>query len=256
MRMHGLPGYEFALWLLNITASLILAARLWTTGLRSIYRFLFAIAMWNVLGAGLLFARFNSTWYVFSFFLFEFIGLLLSLLIILELYSVVLRDYPALAQAARRFTKWAMGIAVALSLAFRFIEIPPKSVLDVFYLFDRAVVTSLLFFALSLAAFLVYFPVPLHRNAFVYGFGYAVWYSAKASLLLLRNAGEGPGIRALSAMALAVETGCILYWALALRPTGEAGRITVGHRWNRGDQEQMLVHLRSVNAALSRTVRK
>ncbi len=116
---------------------------------------------------------------------------------------------------------------------------------------DRALVTSLLIFVLLLTAFLTYYPIPINRNLVVYSIGYAAYFAAKASVLLVVNISHAWyhqfGIAVVTASTLGM-----LFWLVGLRREGEEKTLVIGHRWNRENQDQLLAQLKAINASLLR----
>jgi hypothetical protein len=110
-------------------------------------------------------------------------------------------------------------------------------------------------FVLLINLFLVYYPIPLNRNVIVYSIGYAVYFLTKAAALFARNVSDELQ-RQISAVLIAVSTGCLIFWALALNRRGETKTVVIGHKWRAEDEERLLSQLKEINASLGRAARK
>src|SRR5258708_3729393 len=102
-----------------------------------------------------------------------------------------------------------------------------------------------------LTAFLVYYPIPINRNLVVYSIGYAVYFMAKASVLLVLNISHTWG-RQFGTVAVTASTLSMLFWLTGLSRQGEEKRLVIGHLWNREGQDRVLERLKALNASLLR----
>jgi hypothetical protein len=123
-----------------------------------------------------------------------------------------------------------------------------------FMVIDRALVTSMLIFVLMLTGFVVYYPIPINRNLIVYSSGYAVYFIAKASGLLLLNINYS-WLRQFGLVVVTASTIAMLFWLLGLRLAGEEKTLIIGHRWNHKNQDELLAQLKAINASLLRSGR-
>ncbi len=106
-----------------------------------------------------------------------------------------------------------------------------------------------------LTAFLVYYPIPINRNLVVYSIGYAVYFMAKASVLLVLNISHTWG-RQFGTVAVTASTLSMPFWLTGLSCQGEEKRLVIGHLWNREDQDRVLERLKALNASLLRRGRR
>ena len=97
-------------------------------------------------------------------------------LVVLELYSKVLRDLAGIAGIARRYIKLMLALAIVLAVLPLPLENKRATVAGYFLTYERIVMASLPLFVLFISLFLVYYPVPLGRNVVVYLMGYAVYF--------------------------------------------------------------------------------
>jgi hypothetical protein len=185
----------------------------------------------------------------------EVLSLCFYTLIVLECYDSVLRDLGGIATISRRYIKITLAIAVIAALLLLGLEKTPRTTFQYFYTLDRTIISSLVMFVLLINLFLVYYPIPLNRNVIVYSIGYAVYFLTKAAALFARNVSDELQ-RQISAVLIAVSTGCLIFWALALNRRGETKTVVIGHKWRAEDEERLLSQLKEINASLGRAARK
>lgn len=250
----NLPLHEYVLTLIECLALTVLVVRLLVSGLFRKYKFFFCYLIANLIQAGSTYViSFRTNLYGHIFLATESLMLIFYVLIVFELYSVVLRDLKGIARVAQRYTAAALAISLLIALVLRTALPHPQNIIEHFFYFESAVVLSLVLFILSITAFVVYYPVPLHNNALIYSIGYALYFLSKAALLFLNNAAAGGWMRACSTGALVISTLCIVFWAIYLNPEGERRTTVAGHRWSTaGTQEQVLKRLHELNDSLLR----
>jgi len=240
-----------------------LLARLASQGLVRTYKFFAALMLAEfVLAVGLfLFAPDpQSAQYAWAYVASLPVLAVLRVLVILELYSLVLRNHPGI----ERFGQWVVSggllAAVAIAVITLFPDFSNTEQDHVFLLyasiFERAISSALLLFLALITAFLVWFPVPLSRNTVLHSFVFAVFFLSNSVLLLIRNIVGLDIVRTVSTVNLAVGCACYLTWCLFLTRAGEKRRVTVGHRWDAEGEERLARQLNSVNETLMRVVRK
>lgn len=252
-RMLESRAIDRVLVLLEAAAAAALLVRFVVTGLYRKYPFFFGyLAVVCFQGVVPLFIRNGTNTYGIVYLVTEFVVICLYALIVLELYSLVLRDLAGIAGLARRYIRIALGVAIVVSVLLLTIEETPKGYIGAFFTFERPIVTSLVLFVLLITAFLVRYPVPLNRNVIYYTVGYAFYFTAKASALFLRNTGHATWDRYFSLALLAVSDACLLFWIFALNRSGEANTVVLGPPSRREDEEHLLRQLEAINASLLR----
>jgi hypothetical protein len=186
--MHRLPTVQQILLVVQTAAEVFLIVRFWWTGLYRVYVYFFCYLLANLIQAAVLWsASYNSLCYRYAWTGF---GLLINCcfaLVVLELYSIVLKDHPGIASQSRRYIKVTLGLAVVVSLLLLSLEKAPKGVVGASLIFERVVLSSLAVFVLLMAAFLAYYPVPLNRNVIFYYVGYADYFLTKETARLIQN---------------------------------------------------------------------
>lgn len=251
----NLPLHEYVLTLVECIALVVLVVRLFVSGLYRRYKYFFLYLIADLIASAEPYLiPFRSNLYGHVFLATESLMVCFYALIVFELYSVVLRDLKGIARVAQRYTAGALAISLVIAFLLRTALPHPRGILEEFFYFEAAVVLSLVVFMLLITAFVVYYPIPLHRNALTYSIGYAVYFLSKAALLFLNNAASSDWMRACSTAALAISTACVVFWAIYLNTEGERRTMVAGHRWSTtGNQDQVLKRLRELNDSLLRS---
>jgi hypothetical protein len=254
--MTGYPSGRTALLILQNSILALLVLRVLATRLFRKYPYFFGylvVACLQVL-VSVLFSV-NSPGYVYPWLVTQALLTFFCVLMVLELYTLILRDLKGIASASRRYLKICLGLATLGSLVLLLLEQTPHTKVATFMVIDRALVTSLLIFVLMLTAFLVYYPVPINRNLVVYSIGYAVYFIPKASGLLIMNINYS-WFRKVDVIVVAASTVAMLFWLIGLSRQGEEKTLVIGHRWNRDDRDKVLERLKAINASLLRAGRQ
>ncbi len=237
--MHQLPIEQQILLVAEIATLAVLCLRMWIAGLYKVYVYFFGYLVLEFLQALIpVFVPIESRLYLVLYVATQVLVTSFYALVVLELYSKVLRDLPGIASVARRYIKVTVAVAITIALLFLQLGATRASVTGYLLSFERSVMASLVIFVLFVSLFLVYYPVPLGRNVIVYLIGYSVYFLTKAAASLLMNFG-GDWIRPLSSMLMAVSLGCCVFWCAALGRQGESKRLVVGHQWNPGGRTEI-----------------
>ncbi|HUA18215.1 MAG TPA: hypothetical protein VMB25_05685 [Bryobacteraceae bacterium] len=254
--MHQLPIEQQIFLVFQDLALVVLCVRLWRAGLHKVYVYFFSYLLVELLEDLVpLVLPLESRAYRNAFVAFEMLFAFCYALIVLELYSVILRDLSGIASLSRRYVKVVLGIAILVSFLPAALEKSPDTVTGYLFIIERPLISSLVVLVLLLAVFLVYYPVPLNRNVICYLAGYAVWFLAKAVAIFLNNLGYHLN-ELWGSFLMAVYAACLLFWIAALSRAGEAKTMVVGHRWNRAEETRLLSQLEAINDSLLRAVRK
>jgi|SRR5579863_4238966 len=249
----------FAILNFCVVAGLII--RFFAAGLSRAYRLftaylgvvLFQTAVGSVLTT-------ESTVYEYFYIATETLLVILSAFVVMEMYGVVFRDLPGLARTGRKYIRYALAVAVLVSLALLEFESASHRLLSYFLVFERVITTSLLFFVLFLTAFLsLVYPVPVSRNVIVFTIGYAVFFLANSASLFLNTAEPYLGalwLQILGVVAQVIEFACFTFWMFFLNAAGETRKVNFGLRWRPEDEDRLLDRIRSVNDSLLRAAKK
>jgi hypothetical protein len=173
--------WEHRVLIFSIACHLILLWRLWAEKLTGLYLFLTVfLAGATLQSAGALLVRPRSTAYGNFFFISTPILWILAYFVVLELYRLILEDYPGIASAGRRATNWCMGLAIAVSIAYAIPDLRSSTeqfpILRIYYIFERSVVLSLLLFLVLIQLFLFRYRLRLSPNRVFYATGYALYF--------------------------------------------------------------------------------
>ena len=175
IRMVHLPSIrtlemlEKSLWALNFIASAFVIWRLYSLGLHRTYRYFFAGMALAVIRTAMLFPFGPKTEIYYRIWVATQPLLWLSyFLIVSELYSLVLRQYPGIQTMGRWFFFGAVAVAAiisALTILPTIAAAPARYPVFYYYaLIERGVATSLAIFLLLLLLLVTWFTVPLSRN--------------------------------------------------------------------------------------------
>ncbi len=248
------PLREYILALVQVVAIASLITRLLVSGLARLYKYFFCYLIIDLLETLEPFTiPFRSVLYGWVFLAFQCIKLCFYVLIVFELYSVLLRDLKGIARLAQRYSLVALGISALLSV-FVLTALPlPRSPLRKIFYVEIPIISSIVLFMLLIMAFLAYYPVPLHRNAFVYAIGYGVYFISKMTVQFIYNLHLEASGRTFSTILLYVGLGCIVFWTIFLSRAGERRMLAVGSKWSLPErQQQVLHHLRELNDSVLR----
>lgn len=248
--MHGYTPEQIVLLILQDSILAGLVFRVLVTGLFRTYPCFFGYLLVSSLQALISpFLSVNSPSYIYPWVITQALLTFFYALIVLELYALVPRDLPGIATRSRRYLKVSMGLAILVSLLLLVLEQTPYGLANTFVVIDRVVETSLLIFVVLLTAFLVYYPIPINRNLVVYSIGYAVFFMAKASGLLVVNISHA-WYRQVEIVVIGASAISMLFWLVGLSRRGEEKTLVIGHRWNREDHERVLARLKAINERL------
>jgi hypothetical protein len=254
--MRQLPIEQQILLAVELALLLTLCVRMWASGLYKVYANFFRFLVLEFLQALIpLLVPIQSHLYRDLFVLSDGLIVAFDALVVLELYSAILRELQGIASLARRYIKITLVLAIFISLLPLSIEKKPNTPTGYLFIFERPVLSSLIVFVLLICGFLAYYPVPLGRNVIVYLAGYAIYFTAMATMAFSQNLGYFWN-RGKSDVEMSVAVGCQVFWLLALSRQGENKRLVVGHQWKPGDQERLMAQLEAINTSLLRSGRK
>jgi len=240
---------------LQLAGMLCLAFRLFHARLHRIYPAFAYLQVFGVVQWVFISTTYGTPYYVSVYVTTSALSTVIQVLIILELYSRILRGFSGIASIARTYTYIALTISILISLVLVRLEKTPVSFTAHFILYRRSLISTLVFFILLMLVLLIYYPIPLSRNVAVYFAGYTVYFLCTSTVLFARNIGIAD-LPVINNALLTIPVLCLFFWAIVLNPRGETTQITIGHRWNRDDEARLLQQLRAMNSTLSQTARK
>jgi hypothetical protein len=219
---------EQAMWYINIVAAAILLARLYAHELVRVYPFLCAYLFADTLEqivASVFVQLQRRHIYAEIYFAGETVKVALAIFVILELYQHALAQQPVLARFGRRMLGYLFAIDVAFGLINLLLELEGANrrqgaLLGSFLKLERSVDLFALMVLISIAGFLLWFPVRVRRNVAIGLGGILLYWSSRwMGLLLLiffpRLTHE------LGVAMLAASLAYLIGWSVMLKPAGE-----------------------------------
>ncbi len=249
-----LPLHEYVLALTVAVALAVLLMRLLFLGLTKKYKYFSLYLLIDLAQTCSPFFISSVRAYLYFFVVTEALMVFCFVLVLLELYSLLLLRLLALKKIAQRYSIFAIGVSIAAAAMLRTVLPSPRTALRELWYFEAPIIASLVLLILLIGAFLVYYPVPLHRNALMYAVGYVIYFLSRSLVLFLNNTASTAITRSCSSAAMAIDIVCLVFWAVALNRQGEAREIVAGMAWNTPlAQERVLNRLRELNDSLLRT---
>src|SRR6202034_3765467 len=123
----------------------------------------------------------NTTAYLWSYVISTPLILVVAYVVVLELYRLILEEYPGIASAGRKAVTWSMGLAVAISAVYAVPDLKTctsglAALPPIYAVGERSIVLVLLLFLVLIQLFLFDYRLPLSRNRMVYAVGYALYF--------------------------------------------------------------------------------
>jgi hypothetical protein len=256
---------EYWLWLGSIGFTILLIVRLSHTGLWRRYTCFFSLLCASVAQSLIhLPLKPNSREYAWAYLVTQPVIWILYILVVLELYSLVLKSHQGIATLGRWVLLVGSAVAVSLSMLSLVADLPSSAgqsnpllaCLAYYTVIERGLAASLVLFLLIIVAFLAWFPVPLSRNIILYATLYTAYFLGSSMMLLVRNVMGVKLTPVVSACLIGVLDLCLLGWVLLLNPEGEKQTVVLRRRWCSQDEERLVEQLDSLNATLLRATRK
>jgi len=238
-----------------------LALRLSVTGLHRSFPFFFSYLLYRLArGLALYYLPYKTDLYFWAWSMSAPLFWLVHILVVLEIYSKVLRNYPGIASLGRWVLTGALVVAIGvsgLSLSVDFSNAGEQfKWILLITVIERGVMSSLAIFLLMITMFLVWYPVPLSRNVVVHSMVCALFFLGATTSLLVRNV-TGHQVTLFVNVALGtIDLACFVMWAVLLSRAGESNVVVLRHYWRAEQQQQLMDQLDAVNATLLRASRK
>ena len=249
------------LWATGLVLAALLAARLAVTRLFRVYRWFFLFLCFQITRS-LVLLPFppNRGTYALVFLITQPILWLLYILIVLELYSLALRNHPGIASLSRWTLSAALVISVVISAVTLQVDLSRPSgryrLLVYYSVMERGLTFSLVLFLLLITVFLIWCPVSIRRNVVVHASIYSVYFLSITLALLIRNVAGYQTTRVISAVLLLVDLVCFSLWIAVLNRRGEERLLVVRRRWQHEDEERLVKQLDALNDMLLRRPRE
>jgi hypothetical protein len=218
----------------------VLLWRLWSQKLAGVYLFLTIFLVGETIQdiAGFPIRR-DSDLYAWLFVYSTPVLWIFAYLVVLELYRLILEDYPGIASVGRKAVSWCLGLALAISVLYALPDLNgapgPSPILRIYFVAERSTVLGLLLFLVLIQIFLIHYRLRLSRNRMVYATGYAVYFGVVVAQDVILT-------------ALGIQTaGTVGLWTSAL-----AGVILLGGTLLLSSQGESRVELESVDSSSDR----
>jgi hypothetical protein len=257
----SLPLVERSLWLFNLILSGVLAARLLQLKLARTYRFFVAYLLFSVI-RGLLSWSFSleSIAYRNIWRATQPIIWLLYVLVVLELCSLVFKEYRGIQALGR----WAIYGSLAVSVCLSTITLVPAWLhsqdpafsLQRYLMVERGIDFGMVLLLLLILGFLILFPIQLSRNVIVHSVLYTVFFmSGSMATLLVNVTGNGISI-AVSCGLMGISLGCLIAWMALITRKGEVTMMAIRKPLVTASEDRLIEQLANINATLLRASKK
>jgi hypothetical protein len=249
------------LWDIGVGGCALLLLKLWRAGLMRTYPFFSSYLAYSVArGAALHAFKYGTNGYAWAWFISEPLFWLAYILVVLELYSLVLRNYPGIASLGRWVLTGGLFASIVISGLSLQADLSNPSerfpVILYFSVIERGVIFSLVVFLLVITGFLVSYPVPLSRNVIVHSMVCALYFLSVTMGLLVRNVTGHQVMAGVNLVLSAVGLACLVAWIVALSPAGEGRTIVLRRIWRPEQQQRLMDQLSAINSTLLRTARR
>lgn len=254
--MVALPDLFFLsrlLWILTVAAQLVVAAKIIAVGLGSRYRAFCVYMAASACQAALLFCQpWLSNSYARVWVITEPVIWLLYILVLLELYGLVLQDYPGIRTVGRRLLLVTLIAALLISAIASYRDIAKsRQPIDIEWALERGVLFALTVFLFLITLFVAHYRIVLRPNAALHTILFFFYFlsSTLAFFVLIlagRTATDGVNLA-----LVVVSSLCLTLWIVSFDPAGERQVVPVGAP--AGDATRLLKQLDELNAALLRS---
>ena len=252
---------EQILWWGNVSLILALGIKLAVAGLHRTYRWFFAFLTFQVVQSAVMLpldpARDEYAW---AYLLTQPVLWVLYILVVLEVYSLALRNHPGIASLSRWVLLGGLIISISVSALTLSADLSNPTgrfpVLVYVGVIERGLTFSLVVFLLLISGFLLWTPIRLPRNVALHACVYSLYFFSTASGLLIRNVLGYQLVGGVSVAILSSYDLCLLLWILFLNRKGEETPVTLRKLWRQADEDQITRQLDAINAFLLRSAGK
>jgi len=221
--------WERGVLLLSVICHLALLWRLWREGLARPYPFLTLYLVADLAQVVLVIPiRPESPAYRIIYFASNPVIWLFAYFVVVELYRLILEDYPGISSAGRRAVTGCLILAVLVSglTVLPSLQSPQTGsdvTLKIFYNIERSVILGLLVFLVLIQLFLARYRLRLSRNRILYSVGYALYFGiAMAADIILAELHGGAVYAPVTLVIVVVADLILVGGALLLTRQGES----------------------------------
>jgi hypothetical protein len=239
----------------SVLLTCVLLAKLYGSNLTRRYRFFSLYLLFEtVCGSLLLMAGRATTLYGQIWLVSKPLSWVLCLFVLLEIYSLVMANYPGIASLMR----WAVTIAAGASAAISIVSLgfdfhnpnEPFPLLRYAFAVQRTVDGTMAISVLVPLLFMLRFPVRLSRNVVAHCALFSTMVGVEAAALLARN-WFGRGVHLYTNLAITIDTiVCLLLWIALLNPEREQIEQPVGPLCSPETERVLLDQLKAFNTVL------
>jgi len=256
MSVTRLITLERVLWMLAILFALGVVGNFFRLKLARHYRFFLAYLIFDCARSLLLWSfNLQSDSYRNLWRSTEPVIWVLYVLAVLELCSLIFKDY----QGIHALGRWIVYGSLALSVLLSTITVLPtwlRSLEDPFsvhrfLMVERGIDFAVVLLLLLLLGFLVLFPVQLSRNVIVHSVLYAVFFTTNSIGILVVNLIDYRLSLPVSTCLEAVSVLCIVGWLVFISREGEQKIMAIRHPVP-VDEDRLIGQLTEINATLMR----
>ncbi len=249
--------FQQTLWVIGVFLAAVLLVKLAYTGLYRFYFWFSAYLGLEVVRSLILFAVGpKSDAYETIFLVTHPLSWLLSIMVVLELYSLALGNLPGIASLSRWVMSGSMAAAVALSALSLSADLSRQAgsprILALYSVIERGLVFSLVLFLLLISIFLMWYPISIRRNVVVHATLYSIHFLSVSFFTFIRNLVGSRVTTQVSIVLVFVDCVCFTLWIAWLSREGEETKVVVRSKWLPEDQDRLLRQLDSLSDALRR----
>jgi hypothetical protein len=186
---------------------------------------------------------------------------LFAYFVVLELYRLILEDYPGIASVGRKAVTWCLGLALAVSVLYALPDLKgapgQSSILRIYFVAERSIVLGLLLFLVLIQVFLLHYRLRLSRNRMVYATGYALYFGVVVAqdVILTALGIQTAGTAGTVGLWTTVLAGVILLAGAALLSSQGEARVQLESVDSSSDRARLQQQLADMNRLLSRAAR-
>jgi hypothetical protein len=196
--------------------------------------------------------------YSWIFFITSPIAFALAYLVVLELYRLILEDYPGIASAGRSAVSWSMALAVLIAVGYAIPDLitskGPFPVLRIYVIFERSTILALLIFLVLIQLFLLRYRLRLSPNRIVYATGYALYFAGTMVADVIATARGTQAAYIVSRWVVSISALILVIGAMLLSRKGEV-KPKLEAVDSSADRARLQQQLTDINRMLTRAAR-
>jgi hypothetical protein len=229
-----LPLIQRSLWLFGTLSEFVFVGRLFGLELARKYRFFLAYLIFDGIRSVVLwFHSPGSVVYRDLWRAMEPIIWLLYVLVVLELCSLIFKDYRGIQALGR----WIVYGSLALSVAVSIITVLPSWMhspeetfsLQRFLMVERGIDFAVVLLLLLLLGFLVLFPIQLCKNVIVHSVLFSIFFTTNSMGILIVNLTGSRLGAPVSTILMGVTVLCLVGWMILMTRDGEHRIMAIRH---------------------------